>query len=161
MKDEIHQLDSRKASLENNIPISILKTASDISSVFLSDIFNESKKQLDFPLSLKLANVIPIHKAKEKTLSKNYRPISLLLVISKVFKKTMYKQIINYVEKFLSPYIFGYRKVHNAEQCLLKMLEIWKKAADEKRFAGAILTDLSKVFDCLNHDLLLAKSNDY
>ena len=56
----------------------------------------------------------------------------------------MYQQIVIYVEKFLSPYIFGYRKVHSAEQCLLKMLEIWKKAVDEKRFAGAILTDLSK-----------------
>ena len=73
----------------------------------------------------------------------------------------MYKQISDYVEKFLSPYIFGYRKGHSTEQCLLKMLEIWKKAADEKRFAGAILTDLSKAFDCLNHDLLIAKLNAY
>ena len=73
----------------------------------------------------------------------------------------MYKQIINYVEKFLSPHIFGYRKGHSTEQCLLKMLEIWEKVADEKRFTGAILTDLSKAFNCLNHELLLAKLNAY
>ena len=161
MQNEIHRLDSKKASLENDIPINILKKSKDISSIFLSDISNESKRQLDFPLSLKLANVIPIYKEKEKTLSKIYRPISLLPIISKLFEKIMYKQISDYVEKFLSPYIFGYRKGHSTEQCLLKMLEIWKKAADEKRFAGAILTDLSKAFDCLNHDLLIAKLNAY
>ena len=91
MQNEIHRLDSKKASLENDIPINIVKKSKDISSVFLSDIFNESKRQLDFPLSLKLANVIPVYKEKEKTLSKNYRPISLLPIISKLFEKIMYK----------------------------------------------------------------------
>ena len=66
-----------------------------------------------------------------------------------------------YVEKFLSPYLFGYRRGHSTQQCLLVMTEMWKKALDEKQVAGAILTDLSKAFDCLSHDLLIAKLEAY
>ena len=66
-----------------------------------------------------------------------------------------------YINESLSPYIFGYRKGHSTEQCLTVMLEIWRKALDEKNTAGGILTDLSKAFDCLNHDLLIAKLEAY
>ena len=109
--------------LDNDIPIKVLKTTSDVSSKFLNEIYNDSKNQQYFPLSLKLANVIPIHKIKEKSPCKSYRPVSLLPVISKLFEKTMYKQIMVYIEIFLSPYLFGFRKGHSTEQCLLKMLE--------------------------------------
>ena len=73
----------------------------------------------------------------------------------------MYNQILSYIDKFLSPYLFGYRKGHGTEQCLTVMLETWKKAVDNNGKAGAILTDLSKAFDCLNHDLLIAKLEAY
>ena len=69
----------------------------------------------------------------------------------------MSNQILSYIHKFLSPYLFGYRKGHSTEQCLTLMLETWKKAIDNKGKAGAILTDLLKAFDYLNHDLLIAK----
>ena len=77
----------------------------------------------------------------------------------------MYEQISDYAEKFLSPYLFGYRKGHSTEQCILTMIEMWKKALDEpthtNKVAGAVLTDLSKAFDCLPHDLLIAKLHAY
>ena len=84
---------------------------------------------------------------------KNYRPVSLLPIVSKLFERNMYNQILAYIDKFLSPHLFGFRKGHSTEQCLIIMLEAWKKALDEKKNAGAILTDLSKAFDCLNNDL--------
>ena len=100
-------------------------------------------------------------KKEDATLLKNYRPVSLIPIISKIFERDMYNQILVYMDKYLSPYLFGYRKGHSTEQCLTVMLELWKKALDSKETAGAILTDLSKAFDCLNHNLLLAKMAAY
>ena len=65
------------------------------------------------------------------------------------------------MENNLSPYLFGFRKAHSTEQCLNTMLENWKTSLDCKKQVGAALTDLSKAFDCLNHDLLIAKYEAY
>ena len=65
------------------------------------------------------------------------------------------------MENYLSPYLFGFRKAHSTEQCLNTMLENWKKALDCNKKVEAVLTDLSKAFDCLNHDLLIAKFEAY
>ena len=112
-------------------------------------------------MSLKLADVTPIHKKEEKTLLKYYRPVSLIPIISKLFERDMYNQISMYINKYLSPYLFGYRIEHSTEQCLSVMLEEWKKALDDKFSASGILTDLSKAFDCLNHNLLIVKLEAY
>ena len=73
----------------------------------------------------------------------------------------MYNQIYLYIEKHLSSFLFGFRKGYSTEECLIIMLEKWKQALDKKSKAGAILTDLSKAFDCLNHKLLIAKLHAY
>ena len=159
--DEIGKLDPTKASVENDIPTKMLIETKYIVGDFLSNIFNSSKNDHIYPHTLKQADIIPIHKKNETTLLKNYRPVSLIPVVSKLFERDMYNQIITYIDTFLSPYLFGYRKGYSTEQCLTVMLEIWKKALDSKGAAGAILTDLSKAFDCLNHNLLIAKMAAY
>ena len=159
VEDEINKLDPRKAGIENDIPIKILISSSDIVCTHLSHIYNSTKNDNIYPQSLKLADVTPIHKKDACTLFKNYRPVSLIPVVSKLFERDIYNQILAYIDKFLSPYLFGYRKGYSTEQCLTVMLETWKEALDRKEYAGAILTDLSKAFDCLNHDLLIAKTS--
>ena len=159
---KIRQLDPKKASVENDIPSKLLIETSDIVSQHLSDIYNNSKFHGEFPQKLKRATIIPISKSRTRTLlKKDYRPVSLLPVVSKLYEKDMADQIKSYMDKYLSPYLFGYRANHSSEQCLTVMLEAWKKALDCKYNAGAVLTDLSKAFDCLNHDLLIAKLNAY
>ena len=69
----------------------------------------------------------------------------------------MSEQVSKFIDKNLSPYLSGFRKGYNTQHCLLLMIEKWKKALDNKKHAGAILTDLSKAFDCINHELLIAK----
>ena len=158
----ILDLDPKKASIENDIPIKILMRSNDIVAKHLAEIYNNSENNENYPCSLKLGTIIPINKKTTRTrLKKDYRPVRLFPIISKLYEKNMYDQIYAYIDKFLSPYLFGYRKNHSTEQCLTIMMEVWKKALDYKNRAGAVLTDLWKAFDCLNHDPLIAKLNAY
>ena len=93
----------------------------------------------------------------EKIFKKNYRPVTLTPIASKVFERVMFEEINLHIDKFLYAYLFGYRKGHSTEQCLISMIELWRKALDNKHNAGDVLTDLSKAFDCLYHNLLIAK----
>ena len=126
-KQNICKLDLRKASIENDIPTKILIGNGDIVCAYLSNIYNTSKEENKYPQSLKQADVTPIHKKEERTLLKNYRPVSLIPIVSKLFERDMYNQILVYIDKFLFPYLFGYRVGHSTEQCLIIMLEVWKK----------------------------------
>ena len=70
----------------------------------------------------------------------------------------MQKQINGFRSNYLSPYLCGYRKGYNTQQALLALIEKWKKYLNDKGYGGAVLMDLSKAFDTLNHGLLIAKT---
>ena len=69
--------------------------------------------------------------------------------------------MISYIDQYLSPYLCGYRKGYNAQHALVLLLEKWKASLDKNGFAGAILMDLSKAFDTINHELLITKLHAY
>ena len=94
-------------------------------------------------------------------LKENYRPVSILSHISKIFERLAFNQIEKYFESKFSKLLTGFRKNHGTQNALIKMIELWKKALDEGNKVGAIFMDLSKAFDTLNHNLLLAKLNAY
>ena len=108
-----------------------------------------------------MADITPVHKKGNKSMKENYRPVSILSSFSKIFEKIIYNDISKYMEDKLSPYLCGFRKGFSTQYCMIIMLEIWKKALDNKNIAGALLTDLSKAFDSLNHELLIAKLDAY
>ena len=69
----------------------------------------------------------------------------------------MYKDIESYMNKYLSPKLCGFRKGYSTQHALIAILEKWRKALDNNDNAAAVLTDLSKAFDCINHELMIAK----
>ena len=103
----------------------------------------------------------PAFKNKSKTSKDNYRPISILPNISKIYERCLYKQVQAYFDNLLSKYQCGFRKGFNAQHCLVSMIEKWKESVDSGEVFGALMTDLSKAFDCLHHELLIAKLDTY
>ena len=110
---------------------------------------------------MKCADVIPIHKKDDKTDKENYRPISILPNLSKVYERLMYNQIYPYFDTLFSKFQCGFRKGFNAQHCLLVIIEKWRKTLDKGGATGAVLTYLSKAFDCIDHNLLIAKLDAY
>ena len=80
-----------------------------------------------FADDLKLADITPIFKKEDSLNKENYRPVSILPHLSKVFERILYKQIDSFTKNKFSPYLCGFRKNHNTQYSLLKMIENWKK----------------------------------
>ena len=110
-----------------------------------------------FPDELKLAEVVPVYKKNDEKDKSNYRPISILSNISKIYERCIQTQLNEYFAKFLSKFQCGFRKGFSTQHCLLVMIEKLRKIRDEKGVFAAVLTDLSKAFDCIPHQLLIAK----
>ena len=93
-------------------------------------------------------------------MKKKYRPVSFLPNLSKIFERWMYNQLKDYFDKLLSKYQCGFRKGFSTQHCLLAMIEK-KVLTVTGEASNALLTDLTKAFDCLPHDLLIAKLHAY
>ena len=127
----------------------------------LTQLFNTSVEDKHFPSDLKYANIAPLYKKDDNTDKSNYRPISILPSISKIFERLMFKQITTYVSNLLSPYLCGFRKGCNAQLVLLRLKNKMNKWLDKKECVGLFMMDLSKAFDCIPHKLMIAKLHAY
>ena len=139
------------------IPASILKQTIEIHLKYLTNTTNHALKESTFPDEPKQSEVIPVYKKLDPLQKENYRPVSLLPHISKVFERVIYQQINNFMENKISKCVTGFRKSHGTQHSLIAMLEKWEKALDKEENISAIFMDLSKAFDTIDHDLLLAK----
>ena len=147
----------KKSSTNGSIPATVLKQYVDVYPSFLPNAINCAitiKK-------LEKLEVIPLHKKENLLKKENYRPVSLLPHVSKVFERIIYKQINIYMQDKLSKYITRFRKSHGTQHSLMTMLEKWKSALDKGENICVLFMDLSKAFDTINHDLLLAKLKAY
>ena len=157
----IMNLDGSKATPVGDIPTDMLKQAIDIHLLIKTQIIIMSIDNNCYPEDLKLAEVSPVFKKKDDLNKENYRPISVLSHVSKVFERVMYQQIEDFMKDKLSNLLIGFRKNHNTQHCLTNLLERWKKTLDKGGYIFAIFMDLSKALDTLNYILLIAKLGAY
>lgn len=110
-----------------------------------------------FPHNAKKAEVSPIYKKNSNLDKSNYRPVSVLTTLSKIFEKVVVGQLSDYFQSHYSPDMSGFRTHHGCQDVLLKFVEQVKSSTDDKNVTCTVLTDLSRAFDCLPHRLLIAK----
>ncbi len=163
IKKIISSLKSKTSFGWDGISTKLLKSIQDILSGSLTIIINQMLNTGIFPDKLKLAKVSPIYKKEDETLFTNYRPISLLPAISKVFEKVIFKQLYHFFQSnnlfYNSQY--GFRSKHSTEFAALEVVDRIVTSMDENDIPINIYIDLSKAFDTLDYDILLQKLSYY
>lgn len=157
----IMNLNPKKSTGYDNIPAKLLRIGAEPLSLVLSRIINKCTQEGFFPDSLKLAEVAALFKKLDMLNKDNYRPVSILTAISKIFERWYGKQITAHFLTLFAKFLSGFRAKHSCQSILLRMVEDWKLAIDSGKFVGAVAIDLSKAFDSLPHCLLIAKLHAY
>ena len=148
-----------KAPGADNIPIFIIKKTLDLISDPLPSIINLSLSSRVFSDRLKISKIIPIFKSDNASLAQNYRPISILPAFSKIFERTVYDRIFQFLvdNDILFKHQFGFRPGHSTSHALINFVNKVANAVDCQKYLAGIFLDLSKAFDTLDHAILLSK----
>ena len=161
VKSLLRNIDSSKATVYDTIPPKLVKAAANELAQPISSLVNMSLSLSRFPDQLKKSETSPLYKGQNNLEPQNYRPLSVLTCLSKIFERVYNDQMGVYFKDILSTLLFAFRKRYGCPHVLTKLMENIKQALDEGENVGLILLDLSKAFDCLPHTLLLCKSNAY
>ena len=108
-----------------------------------------------------MIDIVPVFKKNNKCEKDNYRPVSILSNLPKICEKQTYNQLYDYFDNILFPSQCGFRKGYSPQHFLLVMIEKFKETIERENKFDALLTDLSKAFDCINHPLLIARMYSY
>ena len=163
IKRHLRQLDPAKATGPDGIPARVLKECADALAHPLSTLFSLCFEQGVQPSPWKIANVVPVHKRKSRSEMRNYRPVSLLSILSKIMEKIVNRSIMNYLEKgqLLSAHQFGFRSGLGAADLLTVLNREWLTAINTGGAVRALAVDIAGAFDRVSHSGALHKLSSY
>ena len=110
---------------------------------------------------MKNSELSPLYKREDQFNKVNYRPVSLLTVIYKIYESVMFDQVSDYFGSIFEELLCAFRKKYSCQSTLIKAIDDWKVSLDRNLMIGAVFMDLSKAFDCLPHGLIIAKLHAY
>ena len=159
----VRNLKNTNSTGHDEFSLKFIRLSLPILAPALVSIFNLSISCGIYPDKLKIANVIPIFKKGSPTSVNNYRPISILSTINKIFEKILYSRLINYIEKYelLYKYQYGFRKNHSTDHALIELVDQIRFSIDNNQMTCGIFVDLTKAFDTVNHEILIGKLEHY
>ena len=155
----IKSLPSNKAPCCDKVNAKILKDSSPVIAPIITSLINNSFTLSTFPLPWKKAEIVPILKSGDSEEPANTRPISLLLILSKVCERAVHSQFTNFLDSnnVIHHLQSGNRKLHSTESALLHFTDELLNNMDQKKISVVVLLDMSKAFDSIRHDLMLRK----
>ena len=163
VKKHLKELKRKKSDGIDQIPACLLKDCAHELAPSIAHLINTILKTSIIPTGFKIGKVTPIYKSGDKNLFDNYRPITVLPIISKIVEKCVYQELTEYLESnnLLSKQQFGFRKGRSTETATTLFLDDIHKAMDKSQLTGAIFIDLSKAFDTISHSSILEKLPSY
>lgn len=155
----INNLDSNSSVGVDGISTKVIKCVKELIKNRLTISFNKLLNDGSFPDSLKIAKVTPIYKSGTRTDPGNYRPISVLPILSKIFEKVIHTRLLNYLNSinFFFDRQYGFRPKSNTLTATIDLVTKIKHSIDNKNIVLGVFIDLKKAFDTVSHKLLLKK----
>ena len=159
VRNVLEKLNTSKSCGPGKIPASVLKDSSEITASYLTHIYNCSLSSANFPEEWKKPGVSPIFKSGNKEECENYRPISVLSVVAKIFEKLVCGQLSGYLNEknLLTKHQSGFREGHSTASSLLSTTNSWLINMDTGLINGVLFLDLKKAFDTVDHQIMIRK----
>ena len=149
---------------KNSVPIKLIKANKSVLSVVICHMINQAFSMGTFPRLLKIGIIVPIFKKKgEKNEVSNYRPITKLPFLSKIFEKVIYSRLMNHflTNNIISPYQFGFQKNVSTLDAIIHFTEFLYSALNNKQSCINIFIDYARAFETVNHEILIRKLERY